>query len=245
MNQLKFYSRLLCAVTVFSLLSCNNSEDKTTTETTSADTTVTTVTNAPVNAIITTPENIMAVRNKVTDYDKWLAGFEGHDSLKLANGLHNYVVGRSVEDPNMLLVATKADDIAKAKAFGKSPQLRQAMQKDGVVGQPIVAFVTAVYQDTSTIATDLRGMTMITVKDWDAWKTAFESRRQDRLDAGLTDRMYGYDPDNHNKVTIVVAVSDTAKANAFWNSAKLKEDMSKGGVMGKPERFVYRIAKKY
>ena len=78
-----------------------------------------------------------------------------------------------------------------------------------------------------------------------AWKTAFESRRQDRLDAGLTDRVYGYDPDDNHKVTIVVAVSDTAKANAFWNSAKLKEDMAKGGVVGKPERFLFRVTKRY
>jgi hypothetical protein len=241
---LKFYGRLLGAAAAFFLLSCNNSGDQTTSETTDTDTTATTATSAT-NTIVTTPETIMVVRNKVTDYDKWLAGFEGHDSLKLANGLHNYVVGRSVEDPNMLLVATKADDIAKAKVFGNSAELKQAMQKDGVVGKPTVSLVTTVYQDTSTINTDLRAMTMVTVKDWDAWKTAFESRRQDRIDAGLMDRVYGYDPDDNHKVTIVVAVSDTAKANVFWNSAKLKDDMAKGGVVGKPERFMYRIAKKY
>jgi len=241
---LKFYGRLLGAAAAFFLLSCNNSGDQTTSETTDTDTTATTATSAT-NTIVTTPETIMVVRNKVTDYDKWLAGFEGHDSLKLANGLHNYVVGRSVEDPNMILVATKADDIAKAKVFGNSAELKQAMQKDGVVGKPTVSLVTTVYQDTSTINTDLRAMTMVTVKDWDAWKTAFESRRQDRIDAGLMDRVYGYDPDDNHKVTIVVAVSDTAKANVFWNSAKLKDDMAKGGVVGKPERFMYRIAKKY
>jgi hypothetical protein len=241
---LKFYGRLLGAAAAFFLLSCNNSGDQTTSETTDTDTTATTATSAT-NTIVTTPETIMVVRNKVTDYDKWLAGFEGHDSLKLANGLHNYVVGRSVEDPNMLLVATKADDIAKAKVFGNSAELKQAMQKDGVVGKPTVSLVTTVYQDTSTINTDIRAMTMVTVKDWDAWKTAFESRRQDRIDAGLMDRVYGYDPDDNHKVTIVVAVSDTAKANVFWNSAKLKDDMAKGGVVGKPERFMYRIAKKY
>lgn len=248
MNQLKFYGRLLCAATVFSLVSCGSGEDKTTTETTGTDTTVTTdaaATSAPVNTIVTTPETVMVVRHKVTDYDKWLAGFEAHDSLKLANGLHNYVVGRSVEDPDVLLVATKADDIAKAKAFGKSTELKQAMQKTGVVGQPKIAFMTTVYQDTATISTDLRAITMVTVKDWDAWKTSFESRRQDRLDAGLTDRVYGYDPDDNKKVTIVVSVSDTAKANAFWNSAKLKENMAKGGVIGKPERFVFRVTKRY
>ena len=248
MNQLKFYGKLLCAATVFCLLSCGSSEDKTTTETTGADTTATTdaaATSPPVNTIVTTPETMMVVRHKITDYDKWLASFEAHDSMKLANGLHNYVVGRSVEDPDMLLVATKADDIAKAKAFGKSTELKQAMQKSGVSGTPKIAFITSVYQDTATINTDLRAMTMVTVKDWDAWRTSFESRRQDRLDAGLTDRVYGYDPDDNHKVAIVVAISDTAKANAFWNSAKLKEDMAKGGVIGKPERFMFRITKKY
>ena len=248
MNQLKFYGKLLCAATVFCLLSCGSSEDKTTTETTGADTTATTdaaATSAPVNTIVTTPETMMVVRHKITDYDKWLASFEAHDSMKLANGLHNYVVGRSVEDPDMLLVATKADDIAKAKAFGKSTELKQAMQKSGVSGTPKITFITSVYQDTATINTDLRAMTMVTVKDWDAWRTSFESRRQDRLDAGLTDRVYGYDPDDNHKVAIVVAISDTAKANAFWNSAKLKEDMAKGGVIGKPERFMFRITKKY
>jgi hypothetical protein len=245
MNQLKFCGRLLGAAAAFFLLSCNNSADKTTSETTDTDTNATTATVASANTIVTTPETMMIVRNQVTNYDKWLTGFEGHDSLKLANGLHNYVVGRSVEDPNMLLVATKADDIAKAKAFGSSAELKQAMQKDGVVGKPMVSLVTTVYQDTSTVNTDLRAMTMVTVKDWDAWKTSFEGRKQDRMDAGLMDRVYGYDPDDNHKVTIVVAVSDTAKANAFWNSAKLKDDMAKGGVVGKPERFIFRIAKKY
>ena len=105
--------------------------------------------------------------------------------------------------------------------------------------------MTTVYQDTAQISTDLRAMTMVTVKDWDAWKTAFESRRQDRIDAGLIDRVYGYDPDDNHKVTIVVAVTDTAKANAFWNSDKLKQDMQSGGVTGKPERFVFRVTKRY
>lgn len=245
MNKLKFYGKLLCAATGFFLASCGSNENKTTTESTSADTTATAKNEAPANTIVTTPEITMTVWNKVTDYDKWLAGFEAHDSLKLAYGLHNYVVGRSVADPNMLLVATKADDVDKAKAFGKSPELKAAMQKDGVVGKPTIYFVRNVYQDTAKISTDLRVMSRMTVKDWDTWKTAFENGRPDRTNAGLTDRVYGYDADDNHKVTVVVAVSDTAKANAFWNSADLKQKMTNAGVVGKPERTMFRIAKRY
>jgi hypothetical protein len=224
MNQLKFYGKLLCAATVFFIASCGNSEDKTTTETTGTDTssTMAPAEAPPVNTIVTTPEITMVVRHKVTDYDKWLTSFEAHDSMKLANGLHNYVVGRSMNDPNMLLVATKADDLDKAKAY-----------------------VRNVYQDTAQINTDIRAMTMLTVKDWDAWKTSFENHRDVRTAAGLVDRVYGYDPDDNKKVTIVLAVTDTAKANAFWNSAELKEKMAESGVVGKPERFTFRVTKRY
>jgi hypothetical protein len=245
MNQLKNYGRLLCTAATVFLFSCGNSDNTTTTETTADTAATTTADAAPVSTVTTAPENMMTVVHTVSDYDKWLAGFESADSMKLANGLHNYVVGRNVDNPNLLLVATKADDVAKAKAFGQSADLKEAMKKHGVTGKPSVAYVTTVYQDTGTINTDLRARTTVTVKDFDAWKTSFESRRQDRLDAGLIDRMYGYDPDDKNKVTIVVAVTDTAKASAFWNSDKLKADMEKGGVVGKPERFVFRIAKRY
>ena len=246
MNQLKFYGRLLCTATTFFLLSCGSGEDKTTTETTTDTMPATTTEDAaPVNTIVTTPENVMTVIHTVADYDKWLAGFESADSMKLAHGLHNYVVGRNVDNPNLLLVATKADDVAKAKAFAQSADLKEGMKKHGVTGKPAISYMTTVYQDTATINTDLRARTLVTVKDFDAWKTSFESRRRDRLDAGLVDRVYGHDPDDNHKVTVVLAVLDTAKANAFWNSDKLKQDMAKGGVVGKPERFVFRIAKRY
>ena len=246
MNHKKCFSTLLCMAATFFLLSCGNNEQKATTETASdSSAAIASATTAPANTIVTRPETIFTVVHTVADYNKWLAGFESADSMKLASGLHNYVVGRSVENPNLLLVATKADDIAKAKAFAQSAGLKQSMKAHGVTGKPVMSYITTVYQDTAAINTDLRSRTMITVKDWDAWKTSFESHRQDRLNAGLVDRVYGYDPDDNHKVTIVVAVLDTAKANAFWNSDGLKEAMAKGGVIGKPDRFLFRVAKRY
>ena len=129
MNTLKFYGSLLCTALTVLLFSCNNA-DNTASETTSTDSALTT-TDAPVNTIVTTPENIMTVRHKVADYDKWLANFESADSMKLTNGLHNYVIGRSVDDSSMLLVAVKADDVAKAKAFGSSAELKARMKAQG------------------------------------------------------------------------------------------------------------------
>lgn len=239
MKQLKFLSTIGIAF-VFLFSSCGGDEEKTTDTTVTADSTATTE-----SAIITTPENIMIVRHKVRDFAKWKMSYDEHDSLRLANGIHSYIIGRGVADTNMVMVATKAEDIAKAKAFAKDPNLKKAMQKGGVAGAPSISFTTAVYQDMSQNMSDLRNMTTFTVKDWDAWKTAFESNRQLRTDNGVTDRAYGYDADDNHKVTLVVGINDSAKANAFWKSDTLKQKRAESGVVGEVKSFVYRVVQKY
>jgi hypothetical protein len=208
------------------------------------DTAAATMTTTP-STIVTSPQNMMVVTHKVADFDKWLASYEAHDSLRLANGIHSYVIGRGVKDPNTILVATKVDDVEKAKAFGNSSQLKQAMQKSGVTGKPDIRFTTMTYQDTGTISTDLRSRTTFTVKNWDNWQRSFDSSRQIRIDNGLIDRAYGHDYDNDKKVSLVVAVTDTAKAFAFWKSDQLKQLRSGSGAIGEPDRFLFRVVKRY
>jgi len=249
-RQLKFLSTLGIAC-VFLLSSCGGDGSKTTdtattsdsTATTAADSTATPATTA--STINTTPENIMLVRHKVANFAKWKTSYDAHDSMRLANGIHNFVIGRGADDSNMVMVAVKADDVAKAKAFAKDPNLKAAMHKGGVIGAPSISFNTIVYQDMSPNMPDLRSMTTFTVKDWDAWKTAFEGNRQMRKDNGVTDRAYGYDMDDNHKVTVVTAINDTAKAKAFWKSDLLKQKRAESGVVGEVKRFVYRVVQTY
>jgi hypothetical protein len=58
-------------------------------------------------------------------------------------------------------------------------------------------------------------------------------------------RAYGYDPDDNHNVVLIAAVMDTAKANAYWNSDMLKQRRAASGVVGKPERIVYTVVKRY
>jgi hypothetical protein len=119
------------------------------------------------------------------------------------------------------------------------------MQKGGVTGVPSIKFYTMVYQDTAAVDSKLRASTMFKVKDWDAWKKSFDSTRALKTDNGLSVRAYGYDPDDNHNAVIVAAVLDTAKANAYWNSDMLKQRRAASGVVGKPERFVFSIVKRY
>jgi len=247
MKQSKFLLMLFGASMTFFLTSCGGGEEKkssdTTTDTTNTTATTTEVT--PVNTISTTPQNMVIVRHKVANFAKWMVAYEGHDSARLADGLHSYVISRDARDSNMVMVALKADDLAKAKAFAKDPGLKKAMQKGGVTGVPSIKFYTMVLQDTAAIDSKLRSATMFKVKDWDAWKKSFDSAHALKTDNGLMLRAYGYDPDDNHNVVLIAAVMDTAKANAYWNSDMLKQRRAASGVVGKPERIVYTVVKRY
>ena len=246
MKRTQFFNLLFGAAFAFFLTSCggNGSEEKATTDSGTASTTTTPVT-PEVNTIITTPQAMMVATHKVSDFDKWKASYDEHDSMRLANGIHSYVIGRGMQDPNMVLVAVKCDDMAKAKAFAKDPSLKKAMQKGGVTGAPTISFVTTTWQDTAQIGTDLRSRTTFTVKDWDAWEKSFAEGKQERIDNGITVRAYGHDADDNKKVSLVTAVADTAKAFAYYKSDILKKRREASGVIGEPKRFLYHVVKRY
>jgi len=247
MKQSKFHLVLFGASMTFFLISCGGSDEKksadTTTDTTS--TMATTPEPTPVNTTTTAPQNMVIIRHKVANFAKWMVAYDGHDSARVADGLHNYIISRDQRDSNMVTVALKADDLGKAKAFSKDPSLKKAMQKGGVTGTPSIKFYTMVFQDTAVIDSKLRAATMFKVKDWDAWKRSFDSTRALNADIGLKARAYGYDPNDNHNVVIVAAVLDTAKANAYWNSDMLKQRRAASGVVGKPERTVYTLVKRY
>ena len=247
MTRLKFPGLLLCAAILFFLTSCggNESKEQTNTDSTTAESNTNTVVQE-VNTIITTPENMMVVTHKVADFEKFLASYDAHDSLRLANGLHSYVIGRGVDDPNLVFVAVKVDDMAKAKAFAKDPSLKKAMQKGGVTGAPTIAFNTSTWQDTAMLAPGtLRSRTTFTVKDWDVWVKNFMEAKQERMDNGIADRVIGHDADDNKKVSLVTAVLDTTKAFAYYKSDALKKRREAGGVIGEPKRFLFQIVKRY
>src|SRR5687768_17063101 len=102
MKPQKFFFMPILAILVFVLSSCNSGSDTTTTNTdsVSSDTVTATTTTAPETNVVTTPENVMVAKHKVKDFAKWKASYDEHDSLRLANGIHNYIIGRGVKDTN-------------------------------------------------------------------------------------------------------------------------------------------------
>lgn len=248
------FSSLRCLpvliATQLSLVSCTSSDQNKPASATSSDSasknmSTTPAASTPVSTIVTTPQAMLIVKHKVKNFAAWKMAYDGHDSARVSSGLHNYVIGRGANDSSTVLVALKADDMARAKAFARSSGLKQAMQKGGVIGTPSVQFITMTFQDTARISANLRSETTFKVKGWTAWEKAFKEGEQERMDNGIVVRAYGHDADDSNQVRLVTALTDTAKAFAYWKSDMLKKRRAASGALTTPERFVFHIVQRY
>ena len=88
-----------------------------------------------------TTENL-TIRHKVKDYATWRAGYDGHEKSRLSAGTTNGRVFRCAEDPNDVVVLQDVADVAKARIWVTSDDLKAAMQKSGVIGTPSVRFAS-------------------------------------------------------------------------------------------------------
>jgi hypothetical protein len=82
----------------------------------------------------------MIVRHSVRDYAAWRPVYDAHEAARTAAGLTNGRVFRSAEDPNDILLLFDTADRRRAEEFGRSDDLREAMRRAGVVGQPEIRF---------------------------------------------------------------------------------------------------------
>jgi hypothetical protein len=232
----------LSAIMLLTLVSCNNNEPpKEETKTTSEAT--------PTTAKVTEPPafqpfTITLIQHKVKDFDKWLPQYEAHDSARKANGLTDVGVGRGLDNKNEVVITLKTDDIQKAKDFSASPGLKEAMQKGGVTGAPSISYITVIRDDNSTIEQKDRLLVSHHVKDFDTWLKAFDSEgKGTRAGYGLIDRGIARGIDDPNKVYVLFAVSDIAKAKARSGSPELKKLMTDAGVDGPPTITFFKLVK--
>ena len=83
----------------------------------------------------------LLVRHKVRDYSEWKPGYDAHLPKRVEAGLTEKHVLRSADNSNEVVILFEAADINRAKAFAESTDLRETMQKIGVVDKPDIYFL--------------------------------------------------------------------------------------------------------
>jgi quinol monooxygenase YgiN len=85
---------------------------------------------------------------RVADFDTWKREFDANEANRRASGMTSHSVHRDAADPNAVVIAFRVDDIAKAREFFTSPDLRAVMEKAGVQGPPEFWFADDVEDKT-------------------------------------------------------------------------------------------------
>jgi len=84
------------------------------------------------------------VRHKVEDYNMWKPVFDEHGAVRKTMGSKGGYLFRNIDDPNEVVMYIEVDDVEKAREFVKSEDLRQTMERSGVIDQPDIYFLDLV-----------------------------------------------------------------------------------------------------
>jgi hypothetical protein len=245
MKKNNFPAKQLLALCFSALLfSCNdNTEKKEDATATAADSTAATA-STPAPAVFE-PFDVMEISHKVKDYDKWKPAFNTDSTVRKANGIQDMVVGRSIDDPNKVIIALQVSDVQKAKNFGANPRLKEVMDKAGVISKPDVQFFHIIRFDPNSKEKTWVRVTH-RVKDFDAWLKVYDNEGiANRASQGLIDVALGRGIDDPNIVTLVFDIKDLAKAKASISSEEKKKLMASAGVEGVPRIEFYKTAEGY
>jgi quinol monooxygenase YgiN len=188
------------------------------------------------------PFKVITIKHKVANYERWRKEYDAHDSIRQTYGITHYVLGRGMDDPNVIVVIDKFNDVQKAKEFSKLPALKEVMKKAGVIGAPEFSYYDVIRNDGATINLKDRLMVTHRVKDFDAWLKVYDAEGiNKRSEEGLIDRGMARSVDDPNVVALVFAISDMEKAKASITSEEKKKLMIEAGVEGVPQFFYYKL----
>ena len=81
------------------------------------------------------------VRHNVDEYNAWRKVYDEFEPQRKPMGVTGHAVFQSVDDPNDVTVWHDFDSADAARSFASSSELREAMQRAGVRGEPQVWFV--------------------------------------------------------------------------------------------------------
>lgn len=83
----------------------------------------------------------MVTKHQVRDYAQWKKVFDESRSIVEPYGLKNFEVCCDTRDPNTLYIVHEFTDESRVRQLLESPELKQVMERAGVIGPPEVMFM--------------------------------------------------------------------------------------------------------
>ena len=176
--------------------------------------------------------DFLTIIHECKDFRTWRAVHDGDAAHWRAAGLTELFLLQSAGDPNRVALAFGVGDPAKAKAMVTSGELRETMQRAGVVGGPLILFRRGDYahQEAANYLSII-----CKVSGLETFQKGYAMDKADREAASLTDLGWMQSVDDPRQLLLLLSVGDVAKAKAFLTSSKLAEHQVKNaGFIGDP-----------
>lgn len=180
-----------------------------------------------------TPMYGSLVVNKVKNYETWKTAWDAEAAARKDAGLTGHMVMRGAADPNLVVIWLPTSDVQKAKTYLGNKELKDKLKQAGGQGKVDVTYSSLAGSQMDPKKQGLSGALLTAkVKDFGAFKTAFESGAQARTDAGIVG--YGLSQDVTDKtVTYVYLQSeDPAKLKTYVDAKQTKSAWREAGVVG-------------
>ena len=158
-----------------------------------------------------------------------------HAATRRNAGIVAAHVNQDAENPNRLSVYLAGTDRAKLAAFIGDIALMATMREAGVTGPPHIIDMTPV-EDLTCKDRPLAGLIIRhEVRDYAAWKRAFDGQANARSNAGVIGHAVSRSVRNPNVVVVYLQAEALEALRAFAAAPDLKAVMQAAGVVGAPE----------
>jgi hypothetical protein len=81
------------------------------------------------------------IRHSVEDFPKWKEVYDAHKPEREKAGVTDNKLLQDADDSNMVTIIFDAEDVERTKEFTSSDDVREIMQKAGVVSKPDIWFL--------------------------------------------------------------------------------------------------------
>lgn len=85
--------------------------------------------------------NYVLVRHKVKDFTSWKRVYDAHLPKRSEAGLTEKFLFRGTDTQNEVIILFETHDLVRAKKFTESTDLRDMMEKAGVIEKPDIYFL--------------------------------------------------------------------------------------------------------
>lgn len=181
------------------------------------------------------PVAAVVINHDVEDYAVWKRAFDGHAATRRGAGIVAAHVNQDAENPNRLSVYLAGTDRARLAAFVRDIALMAVMREAGVTGPPHIVDMTPV-EDLTRRDRPLAGLIIRhEVRDYAAWKRAFDGHASARASAGVLGHAVSRTVRDPNVVVVYLQAEALEALRTFATAPDLQAAMAAAGVVGAPD----------